>query len=254
MNKQEFQELKDEFAVIIYNYEKFIKDCILLDYRYNTRYYDLLTKVRFYEVENTLLARCIQAHVENHDPEVEKIIDDFHNGYQKELSNSVMKHKIAKTVTEHNLKLNPDDIKQFETEYVDFIKAHHPVVNALASKEEQEVYEKLKVYYYENNIAGFKKALEEASSVFQNPDYPDDIFTKVSEYYYDIRKRIGQDFTKKQTVYPFVKRTVFADEMSEAYEEGELKTNLNKLMSDNKKLHADVVKAFNYDIKLVEEQ
>lgn len=253
MNRQEFQELKDEFALIIYNYEKFIKDCILLDYRYNTRYYDLLTKVRFYEVENTLIARCIQAHVENRDPEIEKIIDDFHKGYKQELENSTVKHKIAKTVTEHNQKLDPEEVKQFETEYVDFIKHHHPVVHALATKEEQEAYEKLKVYYYENNIEGFKKALAEATPVFQDPEYPDEVFTKVSEYYYDIRKRIGQDFTKKQTLYPFVKKAVFNDDMSEAYEEGELKSNLSKLMSDNKKLHADIVKAINYDINLVEE-
>ncbi len=253
MNREEFKELKDEFALIIYNYEKFIKDCILLDYKYNTRFYDLLTKVRFYEVENTLLARCIQAHVENRDPDIEKIIDDFHKGFKQEMDNSVVKHKIAKTVTEHNAKLNPDEVQAFEKDYVGFIKEHHPVVHALATKEEQEAYEKLKVYYYENNIDGFKKAFEEATPVFKNTEYPEDVFTKISEYYYDIRKRIGQDFTKKQTLYPFVKKEVFADDMSEAREEGELKAQLSKLMADNKKLHADIQKAINYDIKLVEE-
>ena len=45
MNKQEFLEMKDEFALIIYNYEKFLKDCVLLDYKYNDHFYELLQKI-----------------------------------------------------------------------------------------------------------------------------------------------------------------------------------------------------------------
>ena len=248
MNKQEFGELKDEFALIIYNYEKFIKDCILLDYKYNDRFFDLLQKVRFYEVENALMARCIQAHVENHDAELEKIIDDFQKGYKQELSNAEVKHRIAIRVNEHNKKLTPEQVEEFEKEYVEFIKNHHPVGNALLTKEEQEAYEKLKVYYYENNIEGFHKAYEEAKAVFKTPEYPDEVFTKISEYYYDIRKRIGQDFTRKQALYPFTKKDVFVDDMSIAYEEGEIKATLSKLISDNKKIHVDYSKAFGSDL------
>ena len=248
MNKQEFGELKDEFALIIYNYEKFIKDCILLDYKYNDRFFDLLQKVRFYEVENALMARLIQAHTENHDSELEKIIDDFQKGYKQELSNADVKHRIATRVNEHNNKLNPEQVQEFEKEYLEFIKQHHPVVNALSTKEEQEAYEKLKVYYYENNIDGFHKTYEASKEVFKTIEYPDDIFTKISEYYYDMRKRIGQDIAKKQGVYPFVKKNVFVDDMSIAYEEGEIKASLSKLITDNKKIHADYSKMFGEDL------
>ena len=248
MNKQEFEELKNEFALIIYNYEKFIKDSILLDYKYNARFFDVLQKVRFYEVENALMSRCIQAHMENKDSELEKIIDDFQKGYKQELMNAEVKHRIATRVDSHNKSLDPQAVQEFEKEYIEFIKKHHPVVNALATKPEQEAYDKLKVYYYENNIDGFKKAYEEALPTFKEIDYPEESFTKISEYYYDIRKRIGQDFTRKQTMYPFIKKDVFTDDMATAYEEGEIKANLSRLIADNKKIHADYTNTFGSDL------
>ncbi|MCR5232149.1 MAG: hypothetical protein K6B64_05830 [Acholeplasmatales bacterium] len=248
MNKQEFEELKNEFALIIYNYEKFIKDNILLDYKYNARFFDLLQKVRYYEVENGLMARSIQAHNEGQDSVLPKILSDFEAGYKQELANADTKHRIAVKVNDYNKKVAPEVTAEFEKEYVEFIKLHHPVVHALAPKEEQDIYEKLKVYYYENNYEGFKKAYAEAMPKFQDIEYPEDMYTKISEYYYDIRKRIGQDFQKKQTVYPFIKKDVFTDEMSEAYEEGELKANLSKVIADNKKIHKDYVKTFGQDI------
>ena len=248
MNKQEFEEMKGEFALIIYNYEKFIKDCILIDYKYNSRFFDLLQKIRYYEVENGLMARCIQAHVEGKDTEVEKIVDDFEKGYKQELDSATKKHLIATRVNDYNSKLDPEKVKEFEVYYVDFISKHHPVVHALASKEEQEVYEKLKVYYYENNIDGFMKQFNDSLNTFKEVEYPEEMYSKISQYYYDIRQRIGQDYAKKQQVYPFVKKDVFNDEMSIAYEEGELKTHLNKLMADNKKIHQDFIKAFGSDL------
>ena len=106
MNKQEFEEMKGEFALIIYNYEKFIKDCILIDYKYNSRFFDLLQKIRYYEVENGLMARCIQAHVEGKDTEVEKIVDDFEKGYKQELDSATKKHLIATRVNDYTTRLD----------------------------------------------------------------------------------------------------------------------------------------------------
>ena len=57
---------------------------------------------------------------------------------------------------------------------------------------------------------------------------------------------------KKQKAYPFTKKDVFADEMSIAYEEGEIKTAMTKMIRDNHKLHEDFVKTFGYDVSIVE--
>lgn len=252
MNKQEFDEMRDEFSQIIYNYEKFLKDNILLDYRYNTQYFDTLQKLRFYEVENGLMARCFQARQENPEIDIKEIIDSFHKGYKKEVEDAYNKHKIAEVVTKHNLEMTEEDNKEFEEMYKKFIHDNHPVVKALITDEEKQVYEKLKVYYYENNFAGFKEAYELNKDVFKEPEYKEELFNQISSYYYEIRKRIGQDFMKKQKAYPFTKKDVFADEMSIAYEEGEIKTAMTKMIRDNHKLHEDFVKTFGYDVSIVE--
>ena len=250
MNRQEFDEMRDEFAIIIYNYEKFLKDCILLDYRYNTQYFDILQKIRFYEVENGLMARCFQAREENADADVSNIIDNFQKGYKQEVNNALKKHKIATVVTKHSLELSEEDSKAFEELYQKFIHDHHPVVKALINDEEKNAYERLKVYYYENNFEGFKEAYELNKEVFLEPEYTEEIFSQISSYYYDIRKRIGQDFTKKQKAYPFTKKDVFVDDMSIAYEEAELKTALSKAIRDNHQFHEEFQKRFGFDVSV----
>ncbi len=114
MNKQEFLEMKEEFALIIYNYEKFLKDCILLDYRYNDQFFDLLQRVRYYEVENGLLATCLQNRSQNPEFDTTKVLSDFKDGYSKELENAVQKHKVAHSVVSHLNDNTLEENKEFE--------------------------------------------------------------------------------------------------------------------------------------------
>lgn len=252
MNKQEFLEMKEEFALIIYNYEKFLKDCILLDYRYNDQFFDLLQKIRYYEVENGLMATILQGKSKDANFEVDKVLDDFKKGFMQELLNAESKHGVAHEVVSHLNDLTEDENKEFEAFYQKFIALNHPVVKALVTDEEKEIYEKLKIYYYENNYKGFMEAYELNKNVFKEPEYPEDIYSKISQYYYDVRKNIGADFTKRQKSYPFIKMGVFKDDMTVAEEDAQLKTNYNKLLGDNKKLHQDYVRMFNHDISLSE--
>lgn len=252
MNKQEFLEMKEEFALIIYNYEKFLKDCILLDYRYNDQFYDLLQKVRYYEVENGLMATCLQNRSQNPEFDITKVIEDFKKGYSNELLNAKGKHEIAHAVVAHLNDLTDDESKEFEAMYQKFIAENHPVVKAIITDEERAVYEKLKIFYYENNYKGFKEAYELNKDVFKEPEYPEDQYSKISAYYYDVRKNIGADFNKRQKNYPFTKRAVFQDDMTIAEEDANLKTNYNKLLSDNKKIHQDYFRTFGNDISLNE--
>lgn len=252
MNKQEFLEMKDEFALIIYNYEKFLKDCVLLDYKYNDHFYEFLQKIRYYEVENGLLASCINGRRQDPNFEVEKVFADFKKGYTQELDNMVRKHEIAHVVVQHQGDFTEEENKEFEQMYQKFIAENHPVVKALVTDEEKLAYEKLKAFYYENNYTGFKEAYELNKDVFKEVEYPEDIFAKISQYYYDVRKNIGAEFNKRQKSYPFVKRGVFQDDMTIAEEDANLKTNYNRLLSDNKKLHNDFMNMFGKDITLNE--
>lgn len=252
MNKQEFLEMKAEFALIIYNYEKFLKDSVLVDYRYNDKFFDLLQKIRYFEVENGLMVTCLQNKSQNPEFDITKVLDDFKKGYTAELENSKNKHEVAHVVVSHLDDLTEEENKEFEALYQKFISENHPVVKALVSDEEKEVYEKLKVFYYENNYHGFKEAYELNKDVFKEVDYPEDVFPKISQYYYDIRKTIGADFTKRQKSYPFIKMPVFKDDMTIAEEDANLKTNYNKLLIDNKKLHQDYIRMFGRDVSLNE--
>lgn len=251
MNKTEFLEMKNEFAEYIYRYEYFLKCGAINDCYYNHFFGKNLDEVRFYDMENKLMAAVIKLKADNKsEEEINKFIEDYKTKFNQENENIANKHKLAETIVAHNEAMPAADKKQFEEDYLKYVKEHHPIVKCFINDNEENLFKVLNELYKQNNYEGFKEVLELNKGSLSNPEYKEEDFSKISAYYYDIKKNINFDFTKKTQNYPYTKNETLKSEISVARENGEIRVRINELMAANKELHKDFKDNLGFDISL----
>ena len=72
--------------------------------------------------------------------------------------------------------------KQFEIDYLDYVKKNHPIVKCLVSPQEEQLFQILSKFYKENNYSAYKEILENNKNVFSEPEYKEEDFNKISAY------------------------------------------------------------------------
>ena len=60
MNKEEYIEMRQEFASLIYNFENFMKNGFLADCKYNVAFYDALREIRQAEMTVAVIAHAMK--------------------------------------------------------------------------------------------------------------------------------------------------------------------------------------------------
>ena len=252
MNLNEFLEMKNEFAEYIYRYEYFLKCGAINDCYYNYYFHQYLDEIKYLDTESKVMASLIDMKNNNETPEkIEEFMKNARDSYQKEKAMIEKKNMMAKAVVENNNKMSMEDKKQFEIDYLDYVKKNHPVVKCLISDEEESLFSLISKCYKENNYSGFKQILEMNKNTFTNPEYKPDDFNKISGYYYDMKKNVNADYLRKQDIYPFNKAEVLKNEMSVAREAGDLKAKLTKFREANKNIHEDYKLNFGVDFSLI---
>ena len=251
MNKNEFLQMKNEFAEYIYRYEYFVKCGAINDLYYNHYFGRALDEVRFYELENNLMVEAIRRKNNNESlEEINKFIEGFKEKFNNENKTIEEKHQLADQVVEYNEKLTVEEKKQFEEDYLAYVKANHPIVKVIATQDEDQIFSAAQKYYNTNNIKAFKDLMEASKEAFTEVEYKEEDYTKISAYYYDIKKNINQDYMNKQNNYPFNKMDVLKNEISIARETGDIKVRKNKLAAANKEIHKDYIENFGEDLSL----
>ncbi len=251
MNKNEFLEMKNEFAEYIYRYEYFLKCGAINDCYYNHVFGKNLDEVRKYDLENKLIMGAIKLKSENKpQEEIDKFIADFKQKFADENAKIEEKHRAADIIFANNEKLTPEERKQFEEDYLAYVKANHPIVKCFASEEEEKLFYLLNQLYKENNILGFKEVIEMNKNIFKEVEYKEEDFNQISAYFYDTKKNINADYLQKQNAYPYNKQDVLKNEISIAREMGEIKVRTNQLIASNKELHKDYIENFGEDISI----
>ena len=251
MNLNEFLEMKNEFAEYIYKYEYFLKCGAINDCYYNFYFSQYLDEIKYLDTENRIMASCIDMK-RNNEPEekINEFISKAKESYAKEKVLIDNKNRMAKAIVDNNNKMSNEDKKQFEIDYLDYVKKDHPIVKCFINDNEEQIFSMLSKLYKENNYSGFKGVLEMNKNSFKVPEYKEDDFTKISAYYYDIKKNINADYLKKQNTYPFNKMDVLKNEISVAREAGDLKAKLSKFREANKNIHRDYELSFEKDFSL----
>lgn len=251
MNKTEFKEMQNEFAGYVYRYEFFLKCGAIDDCYYNHYFGKELLKLRYYNLENTLIAECIKLKSEGKtSEEITKFIDGFRNKFFQENKIIEQKNELADKVYQNTEKLSLEDRRKFEDVYLKYVTIGHPIVKCLPSQEEEKIFPVLNKLYKENDFEEFNKIYNANIELFKDVEINEEDYSKISTYYYETKKGINADYSNKQNVYPYNKSETLKNEISIARELGEIKVRLNNLISVNKQLHKDYFLAFDADITL----
>ena len=251
MNLQEFLEMKNEFADYIYKYEYFLKCGAINDCYYLHFFGDFLDEIRKVGTENRIMAAAIAMKSEGKpQEEIDKFLADQKELYNTETEKVKNKKVFTEAVIKNNDALPMEDKKQFEIDYLDYVKKNHPIVKCLVSPQEEQLFQILSKFYKENNYSAYKEILENNKNVFSEPEYKEEDFNKISAYYYDIKKNINADFLNKSKMYPYNKQETLKNEISIARENGDLKAKLNEYKGANKNIHKDFFNAFKFEYTL----
>lgn len=248
MNRQEFNEMRKEFAEYVYNYEYFQKVGFITDMYYTNKFSPELIKIQKLEIENIVMSQSLDLILKGEPLEnIKNYCEESKNRYSKDFtkfSNKIMK---SEQFIKHHESMSIDEKNEFEKEYLKFCIELHPVVKCKVQKEENEAYLVLRDFYFTNNYSGFKEFIELNKQSFQEVDYLESEFNTISSFYLENKTRINADYNKRHTLYPYTKNDVIKDEISIAREQGDLHAQITNLMRSNKELHEKFKNQFGYE-------
>ena len=249
MNRQEFDELRSEFAEYIYRYEYFLKCGYLNDLYYNRVFRSDLETNALLEFENSVIYTALQEKEKNKDFDPADLFVLALKNKQELMDSIAAKKEKADRVVESIEKLSIEERQAMENEYLKIVKLYHPVIRVFVSDEEKNVYNRIRQFYNENDANGIREIFELNKELFKPIDYEPEQFTKVSAFFYDNQKRINADYTKKSKEYPFNMGETLKDEITRARETGELRTKHTQLLRDNQELKKAYKNLYGKDFK-----
>ena len=250
MNREEFDELRSEFAEYIYRYENFLKNGYLNDLFYTFVFKDLLEPNAKLEFENQVMFALNKEKEANKDFDPTDILNASREN-QKSLFDTIKRKNILAEETYNRVKgMVPEDIRNIETRYLQIVKKYHPVVRVFVSEDEKIVFNKLREFYNSNQMGAFDEILNLNVNLFQDIDYKPEQYSNVAGFFYENQKRINADYTKKANTYPFNTSEILKDEISVAREKGELKSKHTKLLRDNQEFKKRFKELYNVDFQL----
>ena len=236
MNRQEFDELRSEFAEYIYRYEYFLKCGYLNDLYYNRVFRADLEVNALLEFDNSVIYTACKEKENNKDFDPKDLFEIAKKNRQELLNSVEAKKEKADRIIDKVEKLSIQDRQDMENEYLKIIKLYHPVIRVFVSEEEKAVYNKIRQFYNENDANGIREIFELNKDLFKPIDYKPENYTQVSAFFYDNQKRINADYTKKSQEYPFNMGDTLKDEITRARETGELRTKHTQLLRSNQEL------------------
>ena len=251
MNKQEFNEMQDEFANYVYQYENFIKAGIINDAFYNQYFYNDVLRLHRIEVENNIMISALKrleakVDIEDVKKEITANIEKYQNE-QKVIAEKELKAKAIVNVTKN---MSKDDLIKLENDYLAFVKKNHPAVKCKVDSSEQQAFIIIRQMYYENNAGGFYELLDMYKNTFKDVEYDSKEYNSISGYYFEIKANINKDFNAKQKQYPYTKFEVLKDEITIARETGDIRAKINDLKRANEAVSKDFKNAFGFDLTM----
>lgn len=258
MNKEEYLEMHAEMVNNVLAYERFCKDAFLTDLRYNATFGDLLIQLNYYQRERDLIKLVLSLINQktdgdgyNLDDEVAKLLSDAQSHYDKELEIINRKHKHSVELDKKLKEMSQEDSQELEQLFVNYVQIYHPAVKVYVTKQEQIIYNELKIAYYECDLHAFKKYMEMHKDDFTDPKMTEEFVAAQNQSYYNTKNQISKDVAARMDKYPFDKKPVFEDEITIAAEIGELRSKVKKMSEQSKLAHQEMKQYFPSDIILI---
>lgn len=251
MNKQEFLELQNEFALDVFNFEQFLKTEFLTDARYNVLFFDELLANRKLDVENKLLFDTIKMKENNDASAIAEYISKAKAEFTKERDVAYRKHLNSKVIIEKIDAIPLEKKQEFDDYFKEFVLENNPVVRFNKSKEASAAYELLTRLFRECNIDGFKEVYNSNNKAFLvDKEVPENRYVEFSRLYYETRKKFNSALNQADSHYPFNKIPAVKDEEGIKKEKADLLEKNKSLKDINDNLHKDYLKTFGNDLNI----
>jgi hypothetical protein len=255
MNKEEYIEMRQEFASLVYAFENFMKNGFLADCKYNVAFYDNLVQIRESELRLSVIVAAMKDK-ENNTP-IDQILSKIEKtkiDYNVEKIQTENKHKYCLQLIQILSKFDKSAYDASETHMKDFLIKYHPVVCLNAKKEAREKYEMLKRFYFECNFVGFQEFLNENIQIFETGEINEDRYVEASQVYFRFRQTITDSLNKSKELYPYNKIELFNDDMTIQAEKDNLDIKLKQLKNSLKAAEKDFKNEFGFDFKFADEK
>lgn len=251
MNKIEFEEMKNEFGLDVYEFEKFMKLGFILEACFITKFNKYLKEINRLTLENTLIRNAIDKLNKESREEADKYIIEERKRSTDEIVRLIARDEYYKKVSTYGEPfIKGEEDSKLEDAFKDYCLKEHPAVKAIVSKAEEELYEYVKRNYYQNDIVSYSKMIENNQKLFTTSIIEEDKYNQISTHYFKLRQSINIETNKRKNNYPYTKKEMFLDDLKVAEEEAELRIQLKKIKDANEALHKDFVSLFTNDIKL----
>ena len=254
MNKQEYQEMRQEFADLVYRFEAFLKNGFLVDCRYNAIFYDSLKTVRRSEAEIGVIAHAIQLKNKKNINDILKMLDEAKKNFKSELTQTEQKHSYCVQLLNIIDKFDESVFNDCEKRFKEFILNYHPVICLNPSVEAKTAYDMLKRFYFECNHLGFAEYLATVKEKFEVKPIEEDRYTEASQVYFKFRMQINETLDKMKNTYPYNKAEIFKDEMTVMAEKDDLEIKSKKLNDALAAARRDFKNNFGFDFTLTPEE
>ena len=252
MNKQEYQEMRDEFAGLVYQYERYLKVGFLTDCRYNAVFFDSLKVIRRCEAEIAVITQAIRAKESHPIDQILKGIEKAKEDFAKEIVQTENKHNYCVQLLSIIDKFDKSVFDICEKNFRDFIFAYHPVVNLNTDPNAKNIYEMAKRFYVECNYLGFDEYLENNKKVFEVPEIAEEKYTEASQVYFQFRTTINKTLNELPKSYPYNKIELFNDEMTVRAEKDDLEIKAKQMTEALKSAKKDFKNVFSFDFTLAD--
>lgn len=248
MNKEEYIEMRQEFASAVYNFENLMKNGFLADCKYNASFFDSLKKIRESEVQIAVITEAIKDK-QNNLPitDILNKIDKHRNDFAIEQVQTENKHKYCNQLLSILTKFDKSAFEASEKNFRDFLIDYHPVVCLNAKKEARDTYAMLKRFYFECNFVGFQEYLNQNIKAFETDPINEDRYVEASQVYFRFRNTIAETINKSKDQYPYNKIMLFNDEMTVQSEKDDLEIKAKKMAEALAAAKKDFNEVFGFD-------
>ena len=250
MNSVEFKELQSEIADLIIQYDHFDKVSFMLDLQYSMQYAELLDKGFKLSKENELMQSVLlMVSAGKSTIEINAYILAFKAQANNELKNMENKLRLGSEVFNRIKEMTEEQYINMVQLYENYIKEYHPGIKMNASEADNLIYKQARDYFKTSNYIALNSLIGRLPES-QKANISESEYNKANVFYHKIKLTIANDIKNRQDKYPFDKKKVFENEMTELAEKFDLEENIKQITILNQNLHKDYIAVMREDVKI----
>lgn len=248
MNDVTYKNLVD----LIFNYEKFLKESHLINYKYHNSFNEKLTTLLKLNKENNALTSIITAVNNKVDQEkMTELINNLVNDYNNSITRASKFDNNAKLAINKIKGLSKENEESFDAIYYTYISNYHPALFSRIEENNLRMYKQLNSFYNDCNQPAFEEMLDLVKNGLRKFDENDEeSILSLKKIYERLSVEIPSSIEKLKVKYPYVKMNVFDNDMTVLAEDADLRVSITKEKNMNEALQKDLFKLTGQSFKL----